>query len=91
MVADLVRRLPAEQGKAEVDALAERRASARQQDSRGSPRRTSIYCFKVIPRRDKAFYPSGFATAFSWLSLVVVTGMTGLLILARVFRIELFG
>lgn len=49
------------------------------------------YCFKVIPRRDKVFYPSRFATAFSWLSLVVVTGMTGLLILARVFRIELFG
>ncbi len=49
------------------------------------------YCFTVIPRKDKHFYPSAFATGFSWLSLVVFTGLTALLILARVFNIELFG
>ena len=49
------------------------------------------YCFTVIPRQDKTFYPSAFATGFSWLSLVIFTGLTGLLILARVLKIELFG
>ena len=49
------------------------------------------YCFTVIPRQDRTFYPSTFATGFSWLSLVIFTGLTGLLILARVFKIELFG
>ena len=49
------------------------------------------YCYAVIPRQDKVFRPSLFTTWFSWLSLVVFTGLTAILILARVFKIELFG
>ena len=49
------------------------------------------YCFSVIPKQDKAFYPSTFATWFGWGSLVVFTGLTAILIFARVFKIELFG
>ncbi len=42
------------------------------------------YCFKVIPKEDKVFYPSTFATWFSWLSLVVFTGMSLILIWQRI-------
>ncbi len=49
------------------------------------------YCFAVIPKRDKLFYPSTFATWFGWISLVVFTGMSLLLIMDRVFGIALFG
>jgi Mn2+/Fe2+ NRAMP family transporter len=48
------------------------------------------YCFKVIPKNDKAFYPSTFSTWFSGLSLIVFTGMSFLLI-ARLFGFQLFG
>jgi len=48
------------------------------------------YCFTVIPR-DSPFYPSRFAAWFGWGSLVVFTGMTAILILARLFGIELIG
>jgi len=48
------------------------------------------YCFKVIPKRDRIFYPSVFATWFSWISLAVFTGMCVILILQRLFGIELF-
>jgi Mn2+/Fe2+ NRAMP family transporter len=52
------------------------------------------YCFKVIPKEDKTFYPSTFATWFGWLSFVVFTGLS-LPLIARVvaefFGIELFG
>jgi Mn2+/Fe2+ NRAMP family transporter len=48
------------------------------------------YCFTVIPKEDKKFYPSPFATVFSWLSLAVFTGMTAVLVLARIFQIRLF-
>ena len=41
------------------------------------------YCFTVISRTDRVFYPSRFATVFSWLSLVVFTGMTGVLVWVR--------
>ena len=49
------------------------------------------YCLTVIPRQDRTFYPSVFATWFSIVSLLVFTGMSVILILARVFRIEVFG
>jgi len=49
------------------------------------------YCFTVIPRRDKLFYPSTFATWFGWTSLIVFTGMTVILIMDRVFDVALFG
>lgn len=48
------------------------------------------YCMTVIPKEDKLFYPSTFATWFSWLSLVIFTGMSAILILQRVFGISLF-
>jgi len=38
------------------------------------------YCFTVIPKSDKTFYPSTFATWFGWLSLAVFTGMSLVLI-----------
>ena len=38
------------------------------------------YCLVVIPRQDRAFYPSTFARWFGWMSLVVFTGMTLVLI-----------
>ena len=47
-------------------------------------------CRTVIPRDDEIFYPSTFETTFAWLSLVVFTGMSAILILQRVFGISLF-
>ena len=47
------------------------------------------YCLTVIPKDDRAFYPSTFATWFSWASLIVFSGMTGVLILVRIFGLEL--
>lgn len=49
------------------------------------------YCFTVIPKDDKVFYPSAFAKWFGWTSLVIFTGLTAILILAQIFKIELFG
>jgi Mn2+/Fe2+ NRAMP family transporter len=48
------------------------------------------YCFKVIPKHDKVFYPSRFAAWFGGLSLVIFTGMSFLSI-AELFGLELFG
>jgi Mn2+/Fe2+ NRAMP family transporter len=48
------------------------------------------YCMTIIPKGDKLFYPSRFATWFGWLSLVVFTGMSAILILQRLFGISLF-
>ena len=49
------------------------------------------FCLTIIPKTDKAFYPSTFARYFSYLSLVVFIGLSGILIIARVFNITLFG
>jgi len=49
------------------------------------------YCFKVIPKQDKVFYPSTFATWFGWFSLLVFTGMCLILILQQIFGIALLG
>jgi Mn2+/Fe2+ NRAMP family transporter len=49
------------------------------------------YCFTVIPKQDKLFYPSAFATWFSWLSLLVFTGMSLTLILQSIFGVALIG
>ena len=38
------------------------------------------YCLTIIPKSDKAFYPSPFARWFGWLSLAVFTGLTLVLI-----------
>ena len=42
------------------------------------------YCFSVIPKEDKTFYPSTVATWCAWGSLAVFIGLTAILILARV-------
>ncbi|MBM62394.1 MAG: hypothetical protein CL484_05540 [Acidobacteria bacterium] len=49
------------------------------------------YCVTVIPKTDKVFYPSKPVIWFSWFSLVVFTGLTIVIIMARVFGITLFG
>jgi Mn2+/Fe2+ NRAMP family transporter len=49
------------------------------------------YCLSIIPKEDKVFYPSAFAKWFSFVSLAVFTGLSVILILARIFKIELFG
>jgi len=48
------------------------------------------YCLTVIRKDDRTFYPSVFATWFGWLSLIVFTGMSMILILQRLFGIALF-
>ena len=48
------------------------------------------YCLTVIRKDDKTFYPSIFAAWFGWLSLIVFTGMSVILILQRLFGIALF-
>ena len=49
------------------------------------------YCLKVIPKDDPHFYPSAFARVFTVVSIVVFTGLSLILIAARVFGITLFG
>ena len=49
------------------------------------------YCVTVIPREDRIFYPSTAARWFAWLSLGVFTGLTFIVIMARVFGVTLFG
>ena len=49
------------------------------------------YCVTVISRTDDVFYPSLFARWFGWLSFVVFTGLTLIVILARIFGLTLFG
>ena len=44
------------------------------------------YCLTVIPKKDKSFYPSAFAIGFGSLSLIVFTGLTVLLIMAKIFK-----
>jgi hypothetical protein len=34
------------------------------------------YCLVIIPKHDKAFYPSMFAQIFSWFSLIALTAIT---------------
>ena len=49
------------------------------------------YCFTVIDKNDKIFYPSTFATWFGWLSCIIFALMTGVMIAARIVKIQLFG
>jgi Mn2+/Fe2+ NRAMP family transporter len=48
------------------------------------------YCLVVIPRQDRAFYPSTFARWFGWMSLIVFTGMSLVLIFWRIW-VPIFG
>jgi hypothetical protein len=45
----------------------------------------------IISRDDSAFYPSRVERWLAWVSLVVFTGMSAILILARIFNVQLFG
>ncbi len=47
------------------------------------------YCFAVIPKDDRYFYPSRLGAWFGWASLVVFTGMTVILIMVRIFKIQM--
>ena len=49
------------------------------------------YCVTIIPKTEKAFYPSQPVVWFSWFSLAVFTALTLVIILARVFGVTLFG
>ena len=51
------------------------------------------YCLTIIPKTDQAFYPSRFARGFSYISLVVFTGLTVVVIIARVYQplVDMFG
>jgi Mn2+/Fe2+ NRAMP family transporter len=49
------------------------------------------YCTTIIARDDAAFYPSRVERWLAWVSLVVFTGMSAILILARIFNVQLFG
>ena len=48
-----------------------------------------FYCITIIPKEDQEFFPSKFAIFFGSLSLVVFTGMSLILILQRIFGINL--
>jgi Mn2+/Fe2+ NRAMP family transporter len=49
------------------------------------------YCLTVISKEDDVFFPRRFERWFAWGSLVVFTGMSGILIAAKVFHVPLFG
>ena len=49
------------------------------------------YCLTIIPSADRIFYPSSFARWFGGLSFVVFTGLTFIVIMARVIGVTLFG
>ena len=49
------------------------------------------YCLTVIPKQDTLFYPSSFDRWFGGFSLLIFTGLSIVLIFARVFQIPLFG
>jgi hypothetical protein len=49
------------------------------------------YCLTVIPKTDRVFYPSPLERGYAWFSFVVFTGLTAIVILARVFGVTLFG
>ncbi|MCH7533601.1 MAG: Nramp family divalent metal transporter [Gemmatimonadetes bacterium] len=43
------------------------------------------YCLTIIPKEDRAFYPSTFARWFGWASFFVFTGMSLILIFWRIW------
>jgi len=49
------------------------------------------YCVTVIPKSDEVFYPSPMVRTFAWFSCVVFSGLTAIVIMARVFGVTLFG
>lgn len=49
------------------------------------------YCMTVISKTDDVFYPSPLTRWFAWTSLIVFSGLSLIVILARVFQVTLFG
>ena len=49
------------------------------------------YCLTIIPKEEKVFYPKPYERWFSYISLAVFTGLSAILVAARVFGITLFG
>jgi Mn2+/Fe2+ NRAMP family transporter len=49
------------------------------------------YCLTVIPRDDIPFYPKRSERWFAWGSLVVFSGLTVVLLVARIFGVTLIG
>jgi hypothetical protein len=49
------------------------------------------YCLTVIPKTDRVFYPSPLERGYAWFSFVVFTGLTAIVVMARVFGVTLFG
>lgn len=49
------------------------------------------YCFTVIPKTDRLFYPSLLTIVSGWLSFAAFTGMVGLVILQEFFGVQLLG
>ena len=48
------------------------------------------FCFRIIDKKDRVFYPSLFARYFGWGSFTVFTALTLIVVLARVFKVTLF-
>jgi len=49
------------------------------------------YCLTIIPKDNHHFYPALWERAFAWISLIVFTALSVILIMARIFNIPLFG
>jgi Mn2+/Fe2+ NRAMP family transporter len=49
------------------------------------------YCFTVIDKNDKPYYPGAWATWFGWISCVAFAIMTAIMIAGRLFHINLLG
>ena len=49
------------------------------------------YVLTIVPRENRHFYPAAWERIFAWASLVVFTGLSAILILARIFNVTLFG
>ena len=47
------------------------------------------YCFTVIDKKDKDYYPGVWATWFGWFSCLAFTAMTGAMIAARLFKVKI--
>jgi Mn2+/Fe2+ NRAMP family transporter len=47
------------------------------------------YCFTVIDKTDKDYYPGLWATYFGWFSCLVFTVLTALMIAARIFKVNI--
>ncbi len=50
-----------------------------------------FYCLTIIPKNDKAFYPSRFTRWFAWSSLATFAGLTIVLFMVRVFGMPALG